>query len=479
MFRCFVLAFIFVISLHALNSEDILKRADVFMKSNVKSNQFRAYNDYKNLYLHSLMSDDKKLKIRSLQGIVKSGNKLNIDVIRYSKKLLKIQPKKKNSIKKNISAKKIKKNKKSKSKNKIKIKSSHKLKSVTWRNGRLVLKLDKKLMSKQVNYFTLYDPKKHIYKYVFDIHASMLTRSYNLKKENVNKIKLAQYNPNTLRLVIENNKKVSISFKKASTELIVKIGVTSKKTKTKIKKKAKVHSKVIPKVVIPKRFGRNKIIVIDAGHGGRDPGAIGYRNYREKIVVLQISNELKKMLRRRGYRVYMTRSNDKYIKLSNRTVYANKKKADIFISIHANAVGKRNAKKVHGIECYFLSKSRSKKASLVAEKENSADISDMNKYGKNIFLTFLNHHKILASNKLAIDLQRGMLGSLNKSYKVKDGGVREGPFWVLVGAQMPAVLVEVGFISHPSEAKRLVNRKYQNKMARGLADGIERYFANN
>ncbi len=173
----------------------------------------------------------------------------------------------------------------------------------------------------------------------------------------------------------------------------------------------------------------------------------------------------------------MTRNRDKFVKLSKRTQYANRKKADIFISIHANAVGKKNAHKVHGIECYFLSPSRSSRAESIAAKENSADLSEMNRYGKNTFLKFLNHHKILASNKLAIDLQRGMLGSLRK-YKVKDGGVREGPFWVLVGAQMPAVLVEVGFITHPKEAKRLVDPKYRKTMALGLANGIERYFYN-
>jgi N-acetylmuramoyl-L-alanine amidase len=191
------------------------------------------------------------------------------------------------------------------------------------------------------------------------------------------------------------------------------------------------------------------------------------------------SQELKKILRARGYKVYMTRDRDKFVKLSKRTEFANKKKADIFISIHANAVGRKNAKKVQGVECYFLSPSRSKRAERVAAKENSADLSDMNRYGKNTFLNFLNSHKIVASNKLAIDLQRGMLGALNKKYKVRDGGVREGPFWVLVGAQMPAVLVEVGFISHPTEAKRLVNSHYRKTMAIGLANGIERYFAKN
>jgi len=176
----------------------------------------------------------------------------------------------------------------------------------------------------------------------------------------------------------------------------------------------------------------------------------------------------------------MTRDRDKFVKLSNRTKFANRKKADIFVSIHANAVGKKNAANVQGIECYFLSTSRSERAKRVAAKENSADLSDANFYGKSAFLNTLSSHNIIAANKLAIDLQRGMLASLNKKYKnVKDAGVRDGPFWVLVGAQMPSVLVEVGFITHPAEARRLVSRKYQKTLAQGLANGVERYFLNN
>ena len=330
----------------------------------------------------------------------------------------------------------------------------------------MVLKFDKKLRNNQVNYFTLYDAKKKNYKYVFDIHASMLTKSQNLRKDGINRIKLAQFKPDTLRLVIENNSKVKISFKKKSSKLVISI-----KSKKKVAK--------APTTFSPKRIDRYKTIVIDAGHGGKDPGAVGYRKYREKIITFKVAKELQKILKSRGYNVYMTRDRDKYVKLSKRTKYANRKSADIFVSIHANAVGRKNANKVNGIECYFLSPSRSSRAKRVAAKENSADLSDMNKYGKNSFLNLLNHHNILASNKLAIDLQRGMLGALNKKYKgVKDGGVREGPFWVLVGAQMPSVLVEVGFISHPKEAKRLVNPKYRKIMAKGLANGIERYFAN-
>jgi N-acetylmuramoyl-L-alanine amidase len=465
MFRHLILLFLLIVSLHALSDNEVLRRADNFMRDGSKSNQFRAYNDYKNLYLRAIMSEDLKLRIRSLQGIVKSGRKLHIDVSQYSEELSNIKPK--TSYKAPKSKQILNKNKKSK----IKIKSSHKLKSVRWRDSRLVLKFDKKLSSKQINYFTLYDSSKNQYRYIFDIHASMLSKSQTLRKDGIKRIKLAQYNSNTLRLVIENSQKLKVSYKKESKQLVVNIRTTTKKTK---------YVKTKTKDISPQRIDRNKIIVIDAGHGGKDPGAVGYKRYREKVVVLQISNELKRILKARGYKVYMSRTNDRFVKLRKRTEHANKKHADIFISIHANSVSRKIAKKACGIECYFLSPSRSKRATSVAAKENSADMSDMKAYEQTNFLGLLNRRKIVASNKLAIDLQGGMLSSLGKSYKnVKDGGVREGPFWVLDGAQMPADLVEVGFISNPTEAKRLVSRKYQKKLATGLADGIERYFANN
>ena len=462
MLRFVALLFIFITALYALSDQEVLKRADGFMKTPNKSNQFRAYNDYKNLYLRALMTDNKRLKFNALKGIVSSGEKLHIDVSQYSDELSSLHPK---SVYKAPTSKANKTTNK-----KLKIKSTHKLKSIRWKNDRVVISFDKKLRNNQINYFTLYDSSTKQYKYIFDIHASMLTSSQNLRKDGIDKIKLAQFNTNTLRLVIQNSYKLKISFKKDAKSLIVHIKNVEK-------------SKYIaptPQGIVPKSIDRNKIIVIDAGHGGKDPGAVGYKKYREKIVVLQIAQELKKVLRKRGYKVYMTRDSDKFVKLRNRTHYANKKRADLFISIHANAVGKKHAKKVHGLECYFLDKSRSSRAKKVAASENRADLSDMGFYGKDTLLSTLNSHNIVAANKLAIDLQRGALGSLKKSFKnVKDAGVRQGPFWVLVGAQMPAVLVEVGFISNPTEAKRLVNKKYQKAMALGLANGVERYFRNN
>jgi N-acetylmuramoyl-L-alanine amidase len=469
MLRSFVIVLFLLVSfVYAQSDSALLKRADTYAKSSSKTDQFRAYNDYKNLYLRALMNDDEKLKQFALEGIVSSGTKLHIDVSQYARELLHMkssyQPpeKPKKEIKKRA--------KKSK---KIRVKSSHKLKAVRWRDGRLVLQFDKKLRNNQINYFTLYDSKRKKYKYIFDIHASMLTKSQTLRKNGIERIKLAQYNPNTLRLVIENSKKLSIRFKKEASKLYIRINsVTSQKRYTKSAKKSTKKEQSF--------YHKNKVIVIDAGHGGKDPGALGYRRYREKVVVLQIAKELKKILQSRGYKVYMTRERDKFVKLRDRTKFANDKKADIFISIHANAVSRKIAKKAHGIECYFLSTSRSERAKKVAAMENSADLEDMNFYGKQCFLNTINSHNIIAANKLAIDLQRGALSTLKKRYRnVKDAGVREGPFWVLVGAQMPAVLVEVGFITHPTEAKRLANRAYQRTMALGLANGIERYFINN
>ena len=461
MIRSLLLLLLFSISLFALSDKALLKRADGFVKSTNKSNQFRAYNDYKNLYLRALMSEDKKLKFNALEGIVQSGRKLHIDVSQYEDELLSLKPKMKYKAPKPKSIKK-------KSKKKLTVKSTHKLKSIRWHNDRLVLSFDKKLRDNQINYFRLYDAKTKRFRYVFDIHASMLTRSQNLRKEGVEKIRIAQYNSNTLRLVIENDAKLTVRFKKETKKLLINIRSSSKKQRS----SATIKS--------PQRVDRNKVIVIDAGHGGHDPGAVGYRKYREKVVVLQIAQKLKKILKSRGYRVYMTRDSDKFVRLRNRTKFANRKKADLFISIHANAVGKKSAAKASGIECYFLDKSRSSRAKRVSASENRADLKDLNFYGKESFLNTLNSHNIVAANKLAIDLQRGVLGTLKKSYKgVKDAGVRSGPFWVLVGAQMPAVLVEVGFITHPQEAKRLVSSKYQQKIAIGLANGVERYFLNN
>lgn len=224
---------------------------------------------------------------------------------------------------------------------------------------------------------------------------------------------------------------------------------------------------------------KGKVIVLDAGHGGDDPGAIN-GSLKEKNIVLSIAQKAGKELQGRGYKVYYTRSKDKFINLRDRTKYANDKAADLFISIHANAApSKTKAATMRGIETFFLSPARSERSKNAAALENKSDIEEMNYFSKQTFLNFLNREKIIASNKLAIDVQREVLARAKSvSSKASDGGVREAPFWVLVGALMPAVLLEVGYITHPSEGNLINNSKYQDALANGLADGIDVYFSN-
>ncbi|DAB30592.1 MAG TPA: N-acetylmuramoyl-L-alanine amidase [Sulfurimonas sp. UBA12504] len=483
MFRYLFILLLLAISLYALDDDEILKRADDLMQTNNKSNQFRAYNDYKNLYIRSIMSEDEKLKLKALQGIVNSGGKLHIDVANYTdelagyateKKLSSI-PKVQQSYDDAKAGEKIALlNTPTKKQGDIQIASTHKLQSVRWQDENMILSFDKVLKQNQINYSALYDKKQNTYRYIFDIHASMLSESQNLRKEGIGKIRLAQFDQNMLRLVIENDSKLELNYKVTSDKIVINVPASARAGESE-----KITAVSSPTAVMPRGLAGSKTVVIDPGHGGKDPGAISKNKAQEKTIVLDIASELKKILIARGYKVYMTRDSDQFVKLSHRTQFANKKNADIFVSIHANAVEKANANKANGIECYFLSNSRSSRAKKVAAKENSADLSDMNFYGKESFLNTLNKHNIVASNKLAIDLQRGMLSSLSGYNNVNDAGVREGPFWVLVGAQMPSVLVEVGFLSHPIESTRLLDRRYQKSLALGIANGVERYFLNN
>lgn len=255
---------------------------------------------------------------------------------------------------------------------------------------------------------------------------------------------------------------------------------TESKPESKPKPKDSQHDSKDSKT-IPKSITQNRIVVLDAGHGGKDCGAkIG--KVCEKTLTLNISKKATEILKKRGYKVFVTRSGDKYLNLTDRTKMANDKNADIFISIHANALDKKakNYKLANGIETYFLSTARSERARKVAEIENKDDIEIMNHFSKLSFLNSLNSQRLLASNKLAIDVQSGMLINARKLYKTTvDGGVREGPFWVLAGALMPSILIEVGYMTNENDLKRLQSKEYQNALAKGIADGIDGYFLKN
>ncbi|WP_131158048.1 N-acetylmuramoyl-L-alanine amidase family protein [Helicobacter pylori] len=223
-----------------------------------------------------------------------------------------------------------------------------------------------------------------------------------------------------------------------------------------------------------------KKIVLDAGHGGKDCGAMSANLVCEKDIVLEVVKFLHKELKKRGYSVLLTRDKDIYIDLVARTELANKKSADLFISVHANSIPKRSTSNAHGIETYFLSTARSERARKVAEQENKDDVNLMDYFSKSLFLNSLNTQRLIVSNKLAIDVQYGMLQSVRKNYPdVVDGGVREGPFWVLAGALMPSILIEIGYNSHAIESKRIQSKPYQKILAKGIADGIDSFFSKN
>ncbi len=267
--------------------------------------------------------------------------------------------------------------------------------------------------------------------------------------------------------------------------------------------KKEIPKKEIPKKEIPKKEAENesknqvfiaekndtfiktkrkkhKKIVLDAGHGGKDCGAMSANLVCEKDIVLEVVKFLHKELKKRGYSVLLTRDKDIYIDLVARTELANKKSADLFISVHANSIPKHSTSNAHGIETYFLSTARSERARKVAEQENKDDVNLMDYFSKSLFLNSLNTQRLIVSNKLAIDVQYGMLQSIRKNYPdVVDGGVREGPFWVLAGALMPSILIEIGYNSHAIESKRIQSKPYQKILAKGIADGIDSFFSKN
>ncbi|RKV50544.1 N-acetylmuramoyl-L-alanine amidase family protein [Helicobacter pylori] len=225
---------------------------------------------------------------------------------------------------------------------------------------------------------------------------------------------------------------------------------------------------------------KHKKIVLDAGHGGKDCGAMSANLVCEKDIVLEVVKFLHKELKKRGYSVLLTRDKDIYIDLVARTELANKKGADLFISVHANSIPKHSTSNAHGIETYFLSTARSERARKVAEQENKDDVNLMDYFSKSLLLNSLNTQRLIVSNKLAIDVQYGMLQSVRKNYPdVVDGGVREGPFWVLAGALMPSILIEIGYNSHAIESKRIQSKPYQKILAKGIADGIDSFFSKN
>ncbi len=216
-------------------------------------------------------------------------------------------------------------------------------------------------------------------------------------------------------------------------------------------------------------------IVVDPGHGGRDYGAPGYlKGVHEKNITLKIGKKLAAKLRKElGCEVILTRNSDRFLTLEERTAFANTKNADLFISIHTNA---NKDLRAYGISTYILNLASDDEARMVAAMENKTstnNISDL----ETILFSLMHNTKIHESTRLAAYVQEATVKRLKqRGYsRVKDIGVKQAPFYVLLGAQMPSILIETSFISNPRECRRLVNPKYQDRMVEGIVRGIKKY----
>ncbi len=214
-------------------------------------------------------------------------------------------------------------------------------------------------------------------------------------------------------------------------------------------------------------------IVIDPGHGGRDKGAISSNGIFEKDIVLSLAQRLKNALEKEtDMKVLLTRNDDRFLTLEERTALANAKRADLFISIHTNAHRNRE---VSGIETYFLNFATDQEAARVAAMENATStrkISDL----ENILQGLMLNTKLDESTRLAHAVQKNMISRLNSTYgDINDRGVKQAPFYVLLGAEMPSILIEAGFITNEREEKRLKDDRFQEELASAITRGVLAY----
>lgn len=212
-------------------------------------------------------------------------------------------------------------------------------------------------------------------------------------------------------------------------------------------------------------------IVIDPGHGGKDPGAIAF-GLKEKDVVLRLAKMAAKILQdTHGYQVSLTRTKDVFLPLEERTAMANTKKADLFLSLHLNA---HPDKRVGGVETYFLNLATDADAMRVAALENATSTHSIGEL-QDILQDILKNAKNDESSRLAQYIHRNLATGLDQGYKIKNLGVKQAPFYVLIGAEMPAVLIEVSFITNPKEAELLQKESYLLKIAEEIVNGLISY----
>ncbi|MFC1856655.1 N-acetylmuramoyl-L-alanine amidase [Thermodesulfobacteriota bacterium] len=293
-------------------------------------------------------------------------------------------------------------------------------------------------------------------------------------------MRAGQYKPETVRVVIDikSSDRYKIFSLRNPFRIVIDVwggvsrsaGVDGPKSKT-----PPLGKEELPPSALAKQLALGvRRIVIDPGHGGRDYGAPGYlKGVHEKHITLKIARQLSERIRKDlGCEVFLTRTSDRFLTLEERTAIANTQSADLFISLHANSSRDRRA---YGIETYFLNLATDDESIRVAARENATsekNISDL----ETILNDLMQNAKIHESSRLAGHVQESLCSHLKIKYsRVKNKGVKQAPFYVLLGAQMPAILIETSFISNSRECKRLNNPKYQDQLCEGIVEGIKEY----
>jgi N-acetylmuramoyl-L-alanine amidase len=296
-----------------------------------------------------------------------------------------------------------------------------------------------------------------------------LQTNYPFAEGLVKTVRISQYNANTVRIVFDL-RKADYDYKISSLEdpprLIIDFfpkGTDEKK----IDAKADM-------------FLLKRVVVLDAGHGGHDPGAVGFKGLYEKDVVLDIVRKMRDIMTSEYplYEVILTRDSDVFIPLDERAAVANKKSAELFVSVHANASPNRQAR---GIETYLLNWTNDEESMRVAARENAISLKKMKQVQNElgfILASLERESKRDESVKLAGHIQNSLTSTITQQYhEVSNLGVKQALFYVLVGAKMPSSLVEVSFISNPEEEKLLSDESYRQKIAYSVVAGIHAYFA--
>jgi N-acetylmuramoyl-L-alanine amidase len=337
----------------------------------------------------------------------------------------------------------------------------------------------------------LHDPGR-IYVDVLQAKLNPLlhNQSYPVKADYISQIRIAQKTTSTVRLVVDVDfsriesyrvyhlpdpfRLVVDIYPRGAAEAPPPATPPGDKTPPAVKRKVDLKDPNLNGTSLARQLGLGvRTVVIDPGHGGPKPGTIGRSGLQEKEINLAVARALQKLLQEKaGIDAVLTRDSDVDVGLEDRTVIANQKRADLFVSIHTNSVRDRRR---GGVETFFLNINPDPAVIELAAAENATSTKNIGQM-KTILEKIVQNSKVQESLELAKDIQKNLVRSLRQDLPgIKDLGVKGGPFWVLIGGEMPSVLVEISHLSNAKEEAKLKTAKYRQLAAQGIFDGIMEY----